>query len=407
MRSASETGWAEAQTEYARMLLKGIGGGRNFREAMVLLEDAADSGYAEGQSLFGEKLMERKKYGQARKWLEAATEQSHRVAAYNLGLLYYDALGVAQNFDRAAELWQASVDQEYAPAQCKLGECYVLGRGVARDVGKGLMLLRLSANQAHPPAEYQLGVMLQNGICVEKNEAEAYKQLESAAEHRYREGEFAFGLILLDGLEDIALAPDPARGAVYVEKAAEKGLAEAQFTMARLCECGIGVEYNGRRALEWMNKAADSGFEIAEQFRTRPWTQPIPQVQIVQFGGEESGLEEGSMPELPQTIISQGHLAPGPGSAFRLTASGPLACPSAVRRNIIQSAFAPAKPKEKKLPAGRYSPARSRRPQPAPALSTLGTPSSRSGKQTPLRPTTTTQSRAALLTSSMGDLSLA
>src|SRR5262249_19029459 len=68
-----------------------------------------------------------------REWLPLA-QQGYAPAQHNLGVMYSEGRGVAQD-DALALSWhlQAAV-QGYAPAQHNLGQMYEQGRGVARDL---------------------------------------------------------------------------------------------------------------------------------------------------------------------------------------------------------------------------------------------------------------------------------
>ena len=50
---------------------------------------------------------------------------------YNLGVLYMNGLGVAQNYDKAREWYQKAADASFAAAMNNLGVLYMNGLGVA------------------------------------------------------------------------------------------------------------------------------------------------------------------------------------------------------------------------------------------------------------------------------------
>jgi len=55
---------------------------------------------------------------------------------FDLGVLYRDGLGVAQDYDKARELFQKAADAGDADAMNNLGALYGKGLGVAQDYGK-------------------------------------------------------------------------------------------------------------------------------------------------------------------------------------------------------------------------------------------------------------------------------
>lgn len=68
----------------------------------------------------------------AKEWRPLA-EGGSAAAQYNLGLLYYDGLGVPQDYSEAVMWFKRSADQDYTEAQHDLGAMYGAGKGVKRD----------------------------------------------------------------------------------------------------------------------------------------------------------------------------------------------------------------------------------------------------------------------------------
>jgi uncharacterized membrane protein YtjA (UPF0391 family) len=79
-----------------------------------------------------------------REWRPLA-EKGSAAAGFNLGLLYYDGRGVAQDFTEAAQWFERSAGQGYAKAQYNLGEMYAVGKGVKRDYVQSYMWLSVCA----------------------------------------------------------------------------------------------------------------------------------------------------------------------------------------------------------------------------------------------------------------------
>ena len=76
---------------------------------------------------------EKHDYATALKEWRPLAEKGSAAAEFNVGLLYYDGHGVAQDFTEAAQWFERSADQGYAKAQYNLGEMYAVGKGVKRD----------------------------------------------------------------------------------------------------------------------------------------------------------------------------------------------------------------------------------------------------------------------------------
>jgi TPR repeat protein len=81
----------------------------------------------------GLKAYENHDYATALKEWRPLAEKGSAAAEFNLGLLFYDGRGVAQDFNEAAQWFERSADRGYAKAQYNLGEMYAVGKGVKRD----------------------------------------------------------------------------------------------------------------------------------------------------------------------------------------------------------------------------------------------------------------------------------
>ena len=73
-----------------------------------------------------------------------------------------------KDVEEAAELYQQSAEQGHADAQNNLGICYYNGIGVERDVEKAAELYQRLAGQEHADTQNN-PVCYQNGIGVEKD----------------------------------------------------------------------------------------------------------------------------------------------------------------------------------------------------------------------------------------------
>ena len=66
-------------------------------------------------------------------------------AQNNLGLMYKDGEGIAQNYAEAAKWFRKAADQNYDEAYCNLGLLYEEGKGVVKDVIEAVRCYRKSA----------------------------------------------------------------------------------------------------------------------------------------------------------------------------------------------------------------------------------------------------------------------
>ena len=59
-----------------------------------------------------------------------AADQGHARAKYNLGVMYYNGQGVAQDYSAAMKWFRMAADQGHAQAQYNIGNMYCKGQGV-------------------------------------------------------------------------------------------------------------------------------------------------------------------------------------------------------------------------------------------------------------------------------------
>lgn len=73
-------------------------------------------------------------YNQAFRLLQPLAQQGNTMAQNNLGVMYKNGQGVAQNDKQAVAWYQKAANQGHALAQHNLGVMYYLGRGVVQNV---------------------------------------------------------------------------------------------------------------------------------------------------------------------------------------------------------------------------------------------------------------------------------
>ena len=110
-------------------------------------------------------------------------------AQFNLGLLYAQGRGVAQDDEQAAQWFRRAAEQELPVAQYNLGTLYAAGRGVRQDDREAAAWFRLAAEQGHAGAQNNLGVMCRYGYGVAADPILAYAlfQWASASDEMARE----------------------------------------------------------------------------------------------------------------------------------------------------------------------------------------------------------------------------
>ncbi len=77
----------------------------------------------------------------------------------NLGYLYEEGKGVAQDYEKALEWYRKGADLGNAAAESGLAGMYRDGKGVAKDLKKAIELYRRSAEHGNKYAEKELELL--------------------------------------------------------------------------------------------------------------------------------------------------------------------------------------------------------------------------------------------------------
>jgi TPR repeat protein len=190
-----------------------------------------------------------------------AAKKGNVEAQFNLGLMYYNGLGVDKDYAKAVEWYQKAADQGLAVAQFNLGTMYENGRGVAKDYTKAFEWYEKAADQGYAKAQFNLGWMYQNGLGVDKDYAKAFEWYGKAADQGYANAQYSLGVMYQNGL---GVEKNYTRAAEWFKRSANQGYPEAQFNLGVMYENGEGVTKDDDKAVEWYEKAADQGYANAQ-----------------------------------------------------------------------------------------------------------------------------------------------
>jgi TPR repeat protein len=121
-RAAAEEGHSDSQFNVGLMYERGIGVGKDEKEAIV--------------------------------WYGKAAEQGNVLAQYNLAVLYENGRGTAVDFAQANEWYRKASAQGDSLAIGNLGMLYVRGQGVKENTIAGMALLLVSATMDPSPQNH-------------------------------------------------------------------------------------------------------------------------------------------------------------------------------------------------------------------------------------------------------------
>lgn len=131
-------------------------------------------------------------YERAAYWFRQAAAQDIANAAYNLGVLYHQGLGIGQDMDRALDWYRRAAQLGHPEAQYNLGIAYIEGVGTRYNPNMAAAFFQQAAFGGIVEAAYNLGLILENGLLGEVRNDDALKWYRGAAEKGSLEAEQAF-----------------------------------------------------------------------------------------------------------------------------------------------------------------------------------------------------------------------
>jgi TPR repeat protein len=160
-----------------------------------LLTTAAAQSPDETQFDAGMAAMERGHYATAmRAWLPLANSGIAQ-AQNNMGHMYEEGFGVAQNYTTALDWYRKAADAGLAEAQQNVGLLYFYGYGVAENAREAVRWFQMAADQELAAGEYMLALAKQQGKGTALDYANARKLFLSAARKNYGDAQLMYAFM--------------------------------------------------------------------------------------------------------------------------------------------------------------------------------------------------------------------
>ncbi|MCB1916856.1 MAG: sel1 repeat family protein [Rhodocyclaceae bacterium] len=209
------------------------------------------------------------RYESARRIWEALDRAGFGEAAFNLGILYEDGLGVDADIQRALAHYRRGAENGSVKAQFRVGKLFWLGApGVPPDREEGRRYLAMAA--AH--GDREAAAYLANGADAKGPLAEADLALAAGQSQRAAE---ILAAAALDG--DVraqtrlawcyeagrGVARDLSMAAQWFERAAQGGDPEAMYALSVMHATGSGREQDDNLARQWLQRSAAGGYAPA------------------------------------------------------------------------------------------------------------------------------------------------
>ena len=161
---------------------------------------------------------------------------------------------------KAFELLKQAAAQSYPPAEYDVARFYLHLAPWAvgdRDEKQGLKWLRLAMDHSYEPAQHRWADLLLEGGVLPPDVPQAIALLRLAVEQGCPRAQLELAQQYTCGNGEARSADETP--VALLTKAANAGVAEAQFALGERCRMGGGVEKNRARAWFWYRAAASRG----------------------------------------------------------------------------------------------------------------------------------------------------
>ncbi|KAI9225457.1 MAG: HCP-like protein [Piptocephalis tieghemiana] len=199
-----------------------------------------------------------------------ASKQSHSAATYRAAVCYELGAGTKRDHGRAVQFFRKAATLGDTAAMYKLGVILLNGLlGQAKNPREAITWLKRAAAQAteeNPHALHELGLCYERNVVpsIIPDEAYARELFTHSAQLGYAPSQFKMGCCYEYGT--LTCAVDPRRSIAWYTRAAEKGDAESELALSGWYLTGSeGVlAQSDTEAYLWARKAADKGLAKAE-----------------------------------------------------------------------------------------------------------------------------------------------
>jgi TPR repeat protein len=274
-RKAAEQNYSQAQFNLGVSYAKGDGVTEDKVEAAKWYHLAAGQNLAKAQYNLGLCYANgqgvAKDAAEAVNWFRKAAEQNHAKAEFSLSVRYAKGEGVAKDPVQAVIWCRKAAKQNDIEAQFNLGLCYATGQGVAKDGAEAVKWLLLAAGQGHELAKENLAAeerqLTQEQVAEGRNRASNFKpRIVPSAEGNSSSTSIAQMLPESSAIQTSARQSEVEREQLAGTRAkAEKGDAESQLELASVFYLGkFGVTEDNVEAVKWCRKAAEQGLAEAQ-----------------------------------------------------------------------------------------------------------------------------------------------
>ncbi|EPQ25917.1 uncharacterized protein PFL1_06591 [Pseudozyma flocculosa PF-1] len=312
------------------------------KEATGLLKKIADRGHPDAQYFLADCYANgigtakgKQDFGQAYTYFVLAAKHGHPDAAYRAGTCYEKGWGCRKDNAKALQFYRKASSQNHPGAMYRLATAELNGElGLKKSAKEGVKWLKRSAEAATPefphalhelallhergidnvlfvdpeyscellaqagemgyaPSAYKLGVNYEYGrMGCPQDGGLSIHMYNIAAQQNHKEACFALTAWYLVGAPGI-LPQSDTEAYLWAKKAAEQGLAKAEYAVGYFTEMGIGTVKDVAEAKAWYRSAAEHGDKRANQRLAALGGRPEKSLAGVGAGGGGGGGGNG------------------------------------------------------------------------------------------------------------------
>lgn len=205
----------------------------------------------------------------AAQFYRKAAASGHPGAMYKFGMVLVNGLLNQQRNPREGISWlKRASTNETEPCPYAFHELGCLYEGTREDIPRNVLIADLNyayelflkaANMGYAPSQYKLGLCYEYGLLNLPIDARrSISWYTKAAEQGDPEAELALSGWYLTGSEGILKQSDT-EAYLWARRAADKGLAKAEYAVGYYSENGVGVKMDAMEAQRWYLRAAGQG----------------------------------------------------------------------------------------------------------------------------------------------------
>jgi len=217
-----------AMTLVAEIYARGLGLAKNEKEAADWYGKAADAGVAEAQFQYALVLLDGRLAGKdearAKKLMQAAADSGNRLAQFNLAQMILDSESGTAGQLKAVEYYMKAAEAGLPDAQYAVSQIYANGAGgISKDEPEARKWLLLSAQQNFDTAQVDLGSWLVEGKGGPRDMKAGFGWMRRAAQGGNVAGQNRLAKLYVEGL---GVEPDSIEGAAWYIIARRAGLVD-------------------------------------------------------------------------------------------------------------------------------------------------------------------------------------